>query len=1512
MSPSRSLGRLLAAALTALTLFGCAEEREPINRVQPNALEKAFFVGRLDTDLDDPEFYFRSTIADVDFGATQMALFTPVASSVSRVHWEITEDLLLARLSYDRIDNSTTTTDIGSAGVVVAAFPITSHFDIKRDYNPQTGESLNVVVENTTDSPWYARQYMRVDWSKNLVTSSYDFDLLSQLYQNPPLQFEPVDYYVADPQNTDAPVFEPNDGYFDVTNKVYVEPQLVDTPWGAYPACWFPPDYFHGTYPEGNCNPSELKLRMSFRRVTDTDYEAVDWDGARMNMFGALPYTMRFGYDRHYGTTDDQWHRFASRHNIWNGTHAHGADGGYVTCYSARTTPPGEDPLRDYDQNRTHDECESVGNGSRCDPYAHKCTEPYRFRQTRTEPFYFSPGSDTYLFADVARALDEWDGALRVAVQTARYTECLRVAAGADEGKAVNPSIIATCKGQYPTDLDAAKAAVPLLATLCHSPVQAEDDPACGRRGLLARIGDIRFNMVNVIADPQSSQPWGVENDAIDPLTGEVLGASITIFDATTDKATQAAVDKMRWQLGETTNDQTANGGPIASVSTTGAGGTLQWKTPLYDKKQLKAQIASLDKSLSADRQERPLLRTRDLLKWATDQTTARYGDQILGQGNSPYTTRLALAQSSGLEGTLLTEPFYQMSGRPSSQPLDQQGLDLTSPLRGSFYAFRSELDHQRQISLAQHGRCELEAPEPNSNAAWAKILDQKFPLTDNDPSTPGVQASAGDIIQRNDRWMDFLRRNYTFGVIIHEFGHSFGLAHVFTSSADTLNYRPQYWQLRTQDGAETTPCKDATDDGWSCIGPRWLDPVTPAEDEGLIYRWMQTSVMEYPGELSQDTLGLGAYDRAIARFLYADSVDMWDDDSVRCTANGQGRSCTRGGSLLESRLDDFGGIVGVIWGDNTQNPVHYSQLHNELSLVRDCEQVSTDPPADWDEGKNGVYVPAFDGEIVNGTKCKTPPIDSMAYDELELDSPGRAPTLNVHTGDVRKYDAMGRVRRPYLFAGDEWADIGNVAVQRHDNGGDPYETVNFYTSTYEDAHLFDNHRRGRATFDARPAVNRALSRYDMKLMEYAKGFALLNEVYNGAGMRYSILDDAGPGGPFEANALSASAVFDHFARILTRPHPGDHVQLTQVGDDTLKVLTSTDTSPAPRNLGAIAIPEGTLLFPTGDTSYGARPLNNALDDTKGYFATDYMSYVGSYYEKAYAAALFSDSFDRFVPADRDTFFDGRYRNIGLATLFPDGVRRLLANSLTEDQAILGWRAAGTLTGTGGVRINADPRTHAINEPMGQRTWYLQDPGICWPRAGRISCSSLADQTYDGAPPPAASLPIDPEVGFEVQKFVIFWSLLYLPENWKQNWVDMMHIWVIGSDTDPTFPNDQSIGWRDPVSGQLYVAHSYGTETIDGRSVQRGIAARAVEWANTLTREAYEVAEEDPLTGALTLAVYENDDQCPPGVTTCTGQPVQKDEVIARRLDNYKSVIDYLRDTSSAFGFGYPDRKGIY
>jgi hypothetical protein len=345
-------------------------------------------------------------------------------------------------------------------------------------------------------------------------------------------------------------------------------------------------------------------------------------------------------------------------------------------------------------------------------------------------------------------------------------------------------------------------------------------------------------------------------------------------------------------------------------------------------------------------------------------------------------------------------------------------------------------------------------------------------------------------------------------------------------------------------------------------------------------------------------------------------------------------------------------------------------------------------------------------------------------------------------------------------------------------------------------------------------------------------------------------------------------------------------------------------------DLGAVLLPEGPYRV-GNDRAIGARPLHNKLDDREGYYATDYPLWIGSYYEKSVAAAMLTDSFDNFVPDDRETFFDGRYRNVGLASMFPDGVRRLFAAALTDDRTLLGWRVAGQRASQTSIVPLKDARG-VITEPMGQRAWWAAEPRICWPRAGRVGCFDVGDDSYDGAGEPEASLAVDPEVGFDIQKFVIFWALMYLPENQKLDWVDMMRIWVIGSDTDPAFPATERRAFRDPVSGQLYVAHSYGQELIDERSVERGIAARAIDWMNVLVREAYEVESEDADTGELTLVRHPDDENCPTGVTSCTGQPVELSGEFVARVKGYKSVLDYLHSTTKALGLADPEQRGVY
>ena len=154
--------------------------------------------------------------------------------------------------------------------------------------------------------------------------------------------------------------------------------------------------------------------------------------------------------------------------------------------------------------------------------------------------------------------------------------------------------------------------------------------------------------------------------------------------------------------------------------------------------------------------------------------------------------------------------------------------------------------------------------------------------------------------------------------------------------------------------------------------------------------------------------------------------------------------------------------------------------------------------------------------------------------------------------------------------------------------------------------------------------------------------------------------------------------------------------------------------------------------------------------------------------------------------------------------------------------------------------------------------------------------------------------------------------MLNLPESWKLNWVDMMRVWQIGADAQPSFPAAETIAWRDPASGQLFIAHSYGTEVIDGKTVQRGIAARVLEWMNALTAQGYAVDTTDPVTGEQTVKRYADNTACPTGVETCVGQAVVKSTPFSLRVTNYKSVIDYLHLAASQFGFYGPNWRGVY
>lgn len=95
--------------------------------------------------------------------------------------------------------------------------------------------------------------------------------------------------------------------------------------------------------------------------------------------------------------------------------------------------------------------------------------------------------------------------------------------------------------------------------------------------------------------------------------------------------------------------------------------------------------------------------------------------------------------------------------------------------------------------------------------------------------------------------------------------------------------------------------------------------------------------------------------------------------------------------------------------------------------------------------------------------------------------------------------------------------------------------------------------------------------------------------------------------------------------------------------------------------------------------------------------------------------------------------------------------------------------------------------------------------------------------------------------------------------------------------------------------------------------MQRGIAARVIEWMNTLTAKGYTIdtTVANP-TGELTVKRYTDNTACPSGVETCVGQAIQADSAFAIRVTNYKSVLDYMHLAASQFGFYGPYWRGLY
>lgn len=321
-----------------------------IDRTQPNKVQKCiFFEDGCETDKEyinrtPAEYFYAATVIDVPATSAVSFVGEQNFGGTGRIVWDIQEKFLFAYQSFPWIESTDPDGHTGGdeyvrpgstqfRGAPLAAFPITSHFDVKRNYNPTTGEQTNVLMENTQDRPWYDRDYIRVDWSKNNI-ADFRFKMTTVTRQTT----------VAVPEQDDShdlakerAIITPE--YIDIVQHIVTNPETIPGTeglwgWKAIPECLLL------SSPYRECVGGTIKVRNSFMRVPESSYKALDYSAKRFARFGYFD-SQRYAYNPEYGVVESDLKRFANRWNVWKDASCHNpeADHPYGACSPEDVNP---------------------------------------------------------------------------------------------------------------------------------------------------------------------------------------------------------------------------------------------------------------------------------------------------------------------------------------------------------------------------------------------------------------------------------------------------------------------------------------------------------------------------------------------------------------------------------------------------------------------------------------------------------------------------------------------------------------------------------------------------------------------------------------------------------------------------------------------------------------------------------------------------------------------------------------------------------------------------------------------------------------------------------------------------------------------------------------------------------------------------------------------------------------------------------------------------------------------